>query len=90
MAGILFLENPSSPKYRDFVVRSYDARLLEGAIYLPRGRFIVDNYGRVGEASNWMALIANQVQIINGGHLQINSNHAASDVPLPKLLDNIQ
>lgn len=82
-AGFVIVENSNVSGVRDFILRSYDARLLEGAIYLPKGRLIIDNYGRVGEASNWTAIVANQVQIINGAHLQLNSNHGASDILLP-------
>ena len=90
MAGIVIFENPNSPKNREFVVRSHDAGLLEGAVYLPKGKFVVDSYGRVGQSSNWSAIIANQVEIINGASLYINSNHAASNVPLPDKLQNHQ
>ena len=82
-AGFAIIEKTKSSAVRDFIIRSYDARLLEGAIYLPKGRLIIDNYGRVGEASNWTTIVANQGHIINGAHLQLNSNHIASDIPLP-------
>lgn len=86
MAGIIFFERSDSPKNREFVVRSHDAGLVEGTIYLPRGKFVVDSYGRVGQSSNWSAIVANQIEIINGAQLQINTDHAASDVPLPTYL----
>lgn len=82
-AGLLMVEKTKSSATRDFIIRSYDAGMLEGVIYLPKGRLIVDNYGRVGESSNWTTVVANQVHVINGAHLQINSNHVASEIPLP-------
>ena len=82
-AGFVIVENTKSSAVRDFIIRSYDARKLEGAVYLPKGRLIIDNYGRVGEASKWTTIVANQVHIINGAHLQLNSNHIASKIPLP-------
>lgn len=84
LAGFVMIEKPDAPKNRDFIIRSYDARLLEGAVYLPHGRLIIDNYGRVGEGSNWTAVVAHQVHVINGAHLQINTNHFASEVPYPQ------
>jgi hypothetical protein len=86
LAGIIFFENPNSPKNREFVVRSHDAGMLEGTIYLPRGKFVIDSYGKVGQLSKWSAIVANQVEIINGASLQINTDHAGSDVPLPSYL----
>ncbi|MEP0943728.1 MAG: hypothetical protein ABJH63_13775 [Rhizobiaceae bacterium] len=88
LAGIIFFENPNSPKNREFVVRSHDAGLLEGAIYLPRGKFVVDSYGQVGHSAKWSAIVANQIEIINGASLHINSDHAGSDVPRPTYLSD--
>jgi len=83
MAGILFFEDRSAPLNRNFVIRSKDAEQFEGTVYLPNGRLVVDKASRVGQLSNWTAIIARQIEIRNGPELVINSDYAQSDIPVP-------
>ncbi|MGI9351579.1 MAG: TadE/TadG family type IV pilus assembly protein [Rhizobiaceae bacterium] len=83
MSGILFFEARNSIADRDFVIRSMDAERFEGTVYLPRGRFVVDKASRVGQLSNWTAIIAKQIEIKKGPSLQINADYGASDIPVP-------
>lgn len=84
MAGILFFEDRSSPLNRDFRIETKDAELFEGTVYLPRGRFVIDKESRLGQRSNWTAIIAHQIETGNGPRLEINSNFGASTIPAPK------
>ncbi len=84
MAGILFFEDRSSPKNRNFTIRSKDAEKFEGTIYLPNGRLYVDKESRVGQQSKWTAIVANKFEVGKGPQLQINSDYANSDVPVPE------
>ena len=83
MSGILFFEARNSVANRDFVIRSKDAERFEGTVYLPKGRFVVDKASRVGQLSDWTAIIARQIEIKNGPSLQINADYGASDIPVP-------
>lgn len=84
MSGILFFEGREAPSNREFIIRSRDAQLLEGAIYLPRGRLVVDSAGFIGQKSKWTAIIANQIEIKNGPSLEINSDYDGSTIPVPE------
>lgn len=44
---------------------------------------MVDKASRVGQNSNWTAIIARQIEIKKGPELQINSDYAGSDIPVP-------
>jgi len=84
MAGILFFEDRAAPAGRDFVIRSKDAERFEGTVYLPKGRLIVDKESRVGQLSRWTAIIANKIEIRKGPELEINSDYALSEIPVPE------
>lgn len=83
LSGILFFEARDSIHDRDFVIRSKDAEKFEGTVYLPTGRFVIDKASRVGQASDWTAIIAKQIEIKHGPSLQINADYGASDIPVP-------
>ncbi len=83
MAGLLFFEDRSSPVGRNFVIRSKDAEKFEGTVYLPKGKLIVDKASRVGQLSDWTAIVARQIEIKQGPQLEINSDYANSTIPVP-------
>jgi hypothetical protein len=94
LAGILFYENPSANKGRNFTITSDSVRKLIGTIYLPRGIFrasAVDDGVKplptdplkiIGNASSYTIIVANKIEL-DGVNLVINANYAASDVPVP-------
>ena len=84
MAGLLFYEDRSSPIGRDFVIRSKDAEKFEGTVYLPKGKLIVDKESRVGQLSDWTAIVARQIEIKKGPQLEINADYANSTIPVPE------
>ena len=84
LSGLLFFESHSAPANRNFMIRSKDAERFEGTVYLPKGKLIVDKESRVGQLSDWTAIIANQIEIKNGPKLVINSNYVSSSIPVPK------
>ncbi|MEO1066102.1 MAG: TadE/TadG family type IV pilus assembly protein, partial [Pseudomonadota bacterium] len=84
MAGILFFEDRSAPIGRRFIMRSKDAERFEGTVYLPRGEFFVDKKSRVGQKSNWTAIIVQDFRVGEGPNIEVNSDFAASDVPVPE------
>jgi hypothetical protein len=84
LSGILFFEDRSAPVGRDFYIRSKDAELFEGVVYLPKGNLIVDKESRVGQRSNWTAIVARTIETKNGPFLEINSDYGGSDIPVPE------
>jgi hypothetical protein len=83
MAGILFFEDHGAPSNRDFVIRSKDAELFEGTVYLPKGKLIIDKESRIGQKSAWTAIITNRIEIKKGPKVVINANYADSSIPVP-------
>lgn len=84
LAGILFFEDRASEAGKIFTIRSKDAEKFEGVIYLPNSTLFIDKASRVGQASNWTAIIVDKLDIGMGPNLVINSNYAGSDVPVPE------
>jgi len=84
LAGILFFEDRNSAPNNEFIVRSGNARLLEGAIYLPKGKFVMSGAAQVGGEANWTALIANKIELRDSARLVLNSDFASSKVPVPE------
>jgi Flp pilus assembly protein TadG len=84
LSGLLFFEDPASSPDRVFTIRSKDAEKFEGTVYLPKGTFFIDKASRVGQLSKWTAIIAKRVKVGTGPQLQINSDYANSDVPVPE------
>ena len=68
---------------RTFAIRSMNAEQFEGTIYLPRGNLLVEKASRLGQKSNWTAIVANKIKIDSGPQLVINSNYGASNIPAP-------
>lgn len=86
MAGILFFEDRDAPAKRVFTIRSKDAERFEGTVYLPKGKLFIDKESRVGQRSNWTAIVVNQLEIGDGPKLEINANFANSDIPVPDVI----
>lgn len=84
MAGILFFEQRDAAVGRNFTIRSKDAEKFEGTIYLPKGRIFIDKASRVGQQSKWTAFVVNKFEVGKGPQLEINSDYANSDVPVPE------
>jgi hypothetical protein len=83
-AGILIFEDRNAKLGRTFTIRSKNAEQMEGVIYLPNGKLFVDKASRVGQASNWSAIIAREIEIGDGPQIQINSDYGNSNVPVPE------
>lgn len=83
LAGILFFQDRDAALKGEFRIETRDAERFEGVVYLPRGRFIVDKNTRLGQQSDWTAIIAYQIETGEGPELIINSDYAASSIPVP-------
>jgi Flp pilus assembly protein TadG len=83
MSGLLFFEDRSAPLLREHRINSNNAANLTGTIYLPRGYLLVDPSSKVGKASAYTAIIAQQLKVQSGPELILNSDYGATDVPVP-------
>jgi len=84
LSGLLFYEDPASIDNRVFTIRSKDAEKFEGTVYLPKGTLFIDKESKVGQLSKWTAIVAKRINVGKGPDLQINSDYANSDVPVPE------
>ncbi|MEP3234028.1 MAG: pilus assembly protein TadG-related protein [Hyphomicrobiales bacterium] len=84
LSGVLFFEDRTSPLYRSFTIRSQDAEKFEGVTYLPNGTLFIDGRSRVGQQSNWTAIVARRITIGSGPDIVINSDFASSTIPAPE------
>jgi Flp pilus assembly protein TadG len=83
LAGLLFFESRSSKLGRTHRFNSKFASELTGTIYLSRGNLLIDPNGTMAEDSEYTAIIANRLEVTAGPTLVLNSDYAASDVPVP-------
>lgn len=83
LAGILIFEDRNSAPGREFEISSKDAQTLIGTIYLPKGYLKVKGKSKFADASDWTAIIAQDVRILDGPALELNSDYTASDIPVP-------
>lgn len=93
MAGILIWEGingaVSDAVIRKIALANYHqintarAKRLNGTIYLPAGRLLIDAPVRVAEESDYTVLLVNRLDLSDGPILVLNSNYAKSRVPVP-------
>lgn len=94
--AVVQLEGRKSGPFAGFVLitdRSYfgnvgistvNARKLLGTIYLPNASLTVNgNNNKVADQSPWTVLVARNIKTLGTANLTINSNYAASSVPVP-------
>jgi len=84
MAGILFFEDRNSPGNNEFIIRSGNAQLLEGVMYLPKAKFVAAAAAQIGQKANWTALIANKIEMRNSAAMNLNSDFQTSQIPVPE------
>ena len=84
LAGIMFFEDRAAPALRPFEVFSNNARNLLGTLYIPRGRFVVNNTTALADRSAYTVIVANQIELNSHPNLTLNTNYHQSDVPVPK------
>jgi Putative Flp pilus-assembly TadE/G-like len=75
---------PLGVKLRQYRIISDDARMLLGTIYLPGGRLVIDSKKPVADRSAYTVIVANRVELYEGPNLYLNTDYAATDIPLPK------
>lgn len=83
MAGLLFFEDRALPVKLKHRFTSDDARKLIGTIYLPVGTLVIDAKQPVADQSAYTAIVAQGLELNMGPNLVLNSDYAATDVPVP-------
>ncbi len=89
LAGILFFEDRDVPELREYEIRSNDARVLVGTIYLPNGIFMVSARNAVATDSAYTAIVARRIILNQEASLTINSDYHQTDVPVPSGLGDV-
>ena len=83
MAGILIFEGRSQPEGGRHMIRSTDARVLLGTIYIPRGTLVIDTNRPVADQSAYTAIVTRTMTLSSGPHLVLNTNYDLTPVPVP-------
>ena len=84
MAGLLFYADRAQPNGTAHKISSALVLSLTGTIYLPTGDLTVDPNATVAGKSAYTAIVAQRVRINNSAVLTLNSNYAATAVPVPE------
>ena len=87
MAGLLFYERPNRPEYPLHEINSPNVEKLVGTVYLPKSelRISVNGSGNnaVAEGSEFTVIVAGQITLNGKTNLVLNTDFAATDVPVP-------
>jgi len=88
MAGLLIFQDRTATGGSAFTISSNNAETLVGTIYLPNGRLLIDATAPVAAESAYTAIIAQRLELTSSVNLVLNSDYAATDVPVPAGLAN--
>lgn len=83
MAGLLFFEDRDAPGERRHRISSNDARKLIGTIYLPLGTLTIDANKPMADESAYTAIVVQNLVLMSGPQLVLNTDYGATDVPVP-------
>jgi len=91
MAGLLFFQNPDAPGVGDMlnnatknIIATTNAEILEGTIYMPRGRLEISGKDAVAQNSAYTAIVTSLLELKEGPTLILNSDYEATNVPVPE------
>lgn len=73
-----------SAPMREYRISSNNVPNLLGTIYLPAGRLIIDAKRPVAERSAYTVVVVRQLDLNSGPNLVLNSDYAATDIPVPE------
>ena len=88
MAGLLFFADRAQPDGTAHKISSSLVLNLTGTIYLPTGDLTVDPNAAVAGKSAYTAIVAERIRINNSSVLALNSNYAATAVPVAEGIDS--
>jgi Flp pilus assembly protein TadG len=81
-AGLIMVQDRAMA-LTDFEISSKKASVLLGTIYLPNGRLLVKAKNKVAETSAFTVVVARFVEVGSKTQMFLNSNYAATSVPVP-------
>ena len=84
LAGLLFFEDKARKTAGTHYIKSNDARLLLGTIYLPASNLVVDAKSPIADQSAYTAIIVRSLKLYDGPHLILNTDYGSTDIPVPK------
>jgi hypothetical protein len=67
----------------EFRMASDNVESLDGVIYFPQSKLIVQGFDRIAEASDWTVMVVEDLQIRGSPTLVINADYAGAVVPVP-------
>lgn len=65
----------------DFRIASDRVDKLEGVVYLPEAKLVIEGRDKVAENSAWTVIVAKKVEVTGSATLQINKDYTAAGVP---------
>jgi len=90
MAGLLFFQDPDAPGVGDKlnketknIIATTNAEILEGTIYIPKGRLEISGKDAVAQNSAYTAIITSLLELREGPTLVLNADYASTNVPVP-------
>lgn len=78
-----FVITTSRENTRTLLLASNAARKLLGVIYVPSAELNVQGTNKIADESAWTVIVAKSIKTSGGPNLVINSDYAASSVPVP-------
>lgn len=83
MAGLLVFEDRSVPNVVKHEISADHANTLLGTFYIPRGQLDVSALRPVADKSAYTIIVADRFTLGAGPTMVLNTDYAASDVPVP-------
>ena len=81
MAGFVIVSDRENNK--NFTIESDHVTSLVGTVYISSATLIIDGKQKVAQQSPWTVIVAQAVQVQGTSNLVINSDYAATTVPVP-------
>ena len=88
MSGLLFSEDRTTTFAANHKFASDDARRLEGTLYFPNSKLLIEAKNPIADRSDYTVIIAREFELRDGPELVLKTNYGASNVPLPEGVGN--
>lgn len=83
MAGMLVFEDRATPPGQVHQIRSNNARMLLGTIYLPQNRLHVAALNPIADQSAYTIVVARMFTLSEGPTMVLNTNYSGTNIPVP-------
>jgi len=68
----------------EFRMASDNVETLDGVVYFPVAKLIVEGSSDIAESSDWTVMVVDSLEIRGSPNLVINADYAGARVPVPK------